>query len=285
MHKRVKQAEPDDPWLPPVVIPRVDIVVQNYLDSLLVDVALSADRQSSDFSEPVTGTCVDLGGVETEPITYAQTLMEEFNEQPPVLPAVHPSDVLAPGDSEAMNNDVAHFEVPEPESSILLDPRRARVRPSWSERVFASLLFDVNGLSLAAPLHALGGICPIEDKLQVVVGQADWFMGLLRWNDRNIRVVDTARYVMPERVSGRSHQAGYHSVIILGDSNWALAVNSADQSVNFSPEDILWRQAMGKRPWLAGTVLNNLRALLDIEVLLTMLNASEVGTTGHPKDV
>lgn len=292
MHKRAFQEESGDALTSSPTIPRVDIVVQNYLDSLLLDVTLDSDNQLLDEPHHATHPAPDTEEAKTEPVVCAQTLVEEFTEQLPVLHAVHPADVLAPDDTDAVQPEVARTEAVQAEaiqtsalentevrdlkSSAVINPGQLRIRPEWSGKSFASLLFDVNGLSLAAPLHALGGICPIEDKLQAVVGQADWFMGLLRWNDRNIRVVDTARYVMPERVTGSEHREGYHSVIILGDSNWALAVNSADQSVNFAPEDIRWRQAMGKRPWLAGTVLNNLRALLDIDVLLTMLNASEV---------
>ncbi|MBC54433.1 MAG: chemotaxis protein CheW [Gammaproteobacteria bacterium] len=151
-------------------------------------------------------------------------------------------------------------------------PGRA-ARP-WADKPFASLLFDVMGLKLAAPLHELGGIMPLADKVQPMAAQADWFMGLIRWNGRTLRVVDTARFVMPERVT--SEQAlEYQSVVVLGDSHWALAVNNADQSVHLQPSDIRWRETLGKRPWLAGTVLERLCALLDVDVLVAMLDASD----------
>lgn len=153
-------------------------------------------------------------------------------------------------------------------------PAPGRVAKPWADKPFASLLFDVMGLKLAAPLQDLGGIMPLADKLQPMAAQADWFMGLIRWNGRTIRVVDTARFVMPERVS--TEQAiEYQSVVVLGDSHWALAVNNADQSVHLQPADIRWRETPGKRPWLAGTVLERLCALLDVDVLVTMLDASD----------
>lgn len=158
----------------------------------------------------------------------------------------------------------------------------AEVAPEAQERAplagtdkpFASLLFDVMGLKLAAPLHDLGGIMPLADKLQPMVAQADWFMGLIRWNGRTIRVVDTARLVMPERVES-AQSIEYQSIVVLGDSHWALAVNNADQSVHLQPADIRWRKNSGKRPWLAGTVLERLCALLDVDVLIAMLDASD----------
>lgn len=133
---------------------------------------------------------------------------------------------------------------------------------------------NVQQISDAAPLHELGGIMPLSDKLQPMAAQADWFMGLIRWNGRTIRVVDTARFVMPERIGGEQ-ALDYQSVVVLGDSHWALAVNNADQSVHLQPADIRWRKIPGKRPWLAGTVLEHLCALLDVDVLITMLDASD----------
>jgi len=163
--------------------------------------------------------------------------------------------------------------VPEPVPETLCVSQRREPMP-WADKPFASLLFDVMGLDLAAPLQELGGIMPLADKLQPLAAQADWFMGLIRWNDRTIRVVDTARFVMPERVAA-DQQIDYQSVVVLGDSHWALAVNNADQSVNLQPCDIRWRKTLGKRPWLAGTVLNRLCALLDVDVLIALLDASD----------
>jgi purine-binding chemotaxis protein CheW len=79
---------------------------------------------------------------------------------------------------------------------------------------------------------------------------------------------------MPERVEPEQPIA-YQSIVVLGDSHWALAVNNADQSVHLQPADIRWRKHSGKRPWLAGTVLDRLCALLDVGVLIAMLDASD----------
>lgn len=165
---------------------------------------------------------------------------------------------------------------PSPEPQLAQQPEQQpltnkRDIPDWAQGGFSSLLFDVAGLKLAAPLHELGGITLIEDRLQTMAGQAGWFMGLLRWNGRNLRVVDTAGLLMPERLSGDSHRASYQSVVVLGDSHWALAVDSADESLNLKLDEIRWKFTLGNRPWLAGTLLNRLCALLDVQRLLEML--------------
>ncbi|MDP1756251.1 MAG: chemotaxis protein CheW, partial [Pseudohongiella sp.] len=110
---------------------------------------------------------------------------------------------------------------------------------------------------------------------QSVVAQADWFMGLMRWNDRNLRVIDTARFVMPERIKDNSHRAQYQSVIVLGDSHWALAVDQADESTHLASQDVRWKHLLGTRPWLAGTLLNRLCALVDVDSLTELLEEAD----------
>lgn len=219
-------------------------LVQNYLDNLLREVSVDLDQEQ---------------------------LIKHHPEPAPVMVVAMPDPEPEVVESAISLPDTTVLNLATPE----LEPGIERVVPDWAQRGFASLLFDVAGLKMAAPLHALGGISQIEDKLQPVAGQADWFMGLLRWNGRNLRVIDTARFVMPERLENNDHQAAYQSVIVLGDSHWALAVDSARQSVNLAADEIRWKKLNGTRPWLAGTLLQRLCALLDVDNLLFMLQQHE----------
>lgn len=244
-------------------------VVQDYLDvllrNILPDEAPDTEPDREQPSGPTVAWAVDLISEPPATLAAAPILQEAAAPDVPrrTLPAVDAGQtrVVAP----------AVEPVATPAPAV---PDQVRVEAAWAGKPFASLLFDVMGLKLAAPLHELGGIMPLADKLQPMAAQADWFMGLIRWNGRTIRVVDTARFVMPERIA-REQTIDYHSVVVLGDSHWALAVNNADQSVHLQPADIRWRKTLGKRPWLAGTVLEHLCALLDIDVLITMLNDSD----------
>lgn len=229
-------------------------IVQDYLDVLLSNV-LPAEVPDT---EPVT----------SEAVAWSADLI---TEAPATLPAA-PQRLEAVATASAVPDDLILAADTGPQQQ---SPQELSRSPQpWADKPFASLLFDVMGLKLAAPLHDLGGIMPLADKLQPMSAQADWFMGLIRWNGRTIRVVDTARFVMPERV-GSDQPVEYQSVVVLGDSHWALAVNNADQSVHLQPADIRWRKTSGKRPWLAGTVLERLCALLDVDVLVAMLDASD----------
>jgi purine-binding chemotaxis protein CheW len=184
-------------------------LVQNYLDSLLHDVGASDLRNSA-------------------------TRSEEWVFEPQLN---HPNVIAQP----MATADLAV-------AALQLDAKTDRVVPDWAKQDFAGLLFDVAGLKMAAPIHALGGISLIAGKLQPVVAQADWFMGLLRWNGRSLRVIDTARFVMPEKLDTDAHRAAYQSVIVLGDSQWALAIDCANESVPLKPDDIRWKQLTGIRP-------------------------------------
>lgn len=241
------------------------VIVQDYLDTLLRDAVVERPAVATPEVQTVA-----------EPAPVARTTAKVVAPAParspvrPVQAAVKPRD-----EPDSPVSAVAVAAAPVHDRKPASTPRPV---PDWAEKAFASLMFDVAGLQLAAPLHKLGGIMPMEDKLQSVVAQADWFMGLMRWNGRTIRIVDTARFVMPERLENQPSPQ-YQSVVVLGDSNWALAVNDADQSVTLAPADIRWRKSMGKRPWLAGTVLNRLCALLDVEVLTELLDASDAAAS------
>lgn len=265
-------------------------LVQSYLDALLRDVG--ADPAATLVTAP-----------EPEPVTLQMAAPEIARLQVPVQASAAQSpiqsEVRIPVQVQELTvaatvtldepvllrdetQDIAEMDATEQALlSVQLDAKTVRVVPEWAQQGFAGLLFEVAGLKMAAPLHALGGISLIEDRLQPVVGQADWFMGLLRWNGRNLRVIDTARFVMPERLEGNAHHAAYQSVIVLGDSHWALAVDCADQSVHLKAGEIRWKQLMGTRPWLAGTVLQRLCALLDVDNLMLMLQQHEQQVRKH----
>jgi purine-binding chemotaxis protein CheW len=145
-------------------------------------------------------------------------------------------------------------------------------RPQWAQQPFECLLFKVGGLALAVPLVELGAIYPLEtDLLTSIFGQADWFMGLLPVKDYNVRTVDSARVVMPERYR-EEMRAGYRYVITLNGTDWGLAVDQVANAVLLDPEQVRWRGQRSQRPWLAGTVVAHMCALLDVAQLAWMFH-------------
>lgn len=143
------------------------------------------------------------------------------------------------------------------------------LHPPWAQQRFECLLFTVCGLTLAVPLTELGAIYPITDRLTPIFGQVDWFLGLLPVKDRNIRVINTAKVVMPERFDEKTAEQ-YNYVISINGVDWGLAAEGVTSSISLDPENIKWRGKRSKRPWLAGTVVEHMCGLLDVSQLTLM---------------
>lgn len=148
-------------------------------------------------------------------------------------------------------------------------------RPQWAQSRFDVLLFQVSGLTLAVPLIALGKIVPFTDELTPLFGQADWFMGLLLTNQGKVRVVNTSKFVMPERYDP-AFEKSCELIITINGVPWGLAVDSVNQPISLEPEDVKWRTERSKRPWLAGTVKDHMCALIDIPMMADVLDQVNV---------
>ena len=137
---------------------------------------------------------------------------------------------------------------------------------------FQALFFEVAGLTLAVPLTTLGGIHQI-DKISPLFGKPDWFMGVMLHRESKLSVVDSAKWVMPEKYTEElAESLNYRYLIMLGESEWGLASEKLVNTVNLTKDDVKWRGSTGKRPWLAGMVKEKMCALIDVEELISMLN-------------
>lgn len=233
-------------------------LVQSYLDSLLSDVTATQTEES--IAWPAEDLTPQSSPAQQESIP---DVLEHSGVSAPEITETTATESEA-GEGQ-VNTDLALSAAAEHHDG----------HPKWAEETFASLLFEVAGNDLAAPLHELGGICPLTDNLKHLAGQADWFLGLLNWNGRQLRVVDTARLLMAESHLESSLEEDYQSVIILGNSNWALAVNRADQSIRLDPQDVKWREHRGNRYWLAGTLQDQLSSLIDVSALRRHLDSMD----------
>ncbi len=153
-------------------------------------------------------------------------------------------------------------------------PEKTSGRPDWAEEAFECLIFKVAGLQLAVPLVLLGAIHRLEGDLTEIPGRPGWFMGMLPIGERNVRVVDTAAWVMAGRYPEGAAE-NYRLVIRLDESDWGLACDDVAQSFTLDPHDVKWRQTGGKRPWLAGTVVKHMCALVDVGAMSRLLARAE----------
>ncbi|MBH4518689.1 CheW domain-containing protein, partial [Pseudomonas aeruginosa] len=164
-----------------------------------------------------------------------------------------------------------------PRPPALLDlPLLDDGRPAWAAEPFECLLFDVAGLTLAVPLVCLGSIYPLENQeLTPLFGQPDWFLGILPSQAGNLKVLDTARWVMPERYRD-DYRDGLKYVISVQGYEWGLAVHQVSRSIRLDPAEVKWRSQRSQRPWLAGTVIEHMCALLDVAALAELIASGAV---------
>jgi purine-binding chemotaxis protein CheW len=152
-------------------------------------------------------------------------------------------------------------------------PVQSDGRPAWAAEPFECLLFDVAGLTLAVPLVCLGSIYPLAGhELTPLFGQPEWFLGILPSQAGNLKVLDTARWVMPDRYRDDFKQ-GLQYVISVQGYEWGLAVHQVSRSLRLDPNEIKWRSHRGQRPWLAGTVIEHMCALLDVASLAELIDS------------
>ena len=252
---------------------RPQLALESYLDALL------QDATAEELPEPI---------LVLEPAVEPEAALDEFQlavleEQArdaqvvvPITPLVVAPVVVAP----VVVEPVVEVHLP---PSITPPPVTGDGRPSWAAEPFECLLFDVAGLTLAVPLVCLGSIYSLEgQELTPLFGQPEWFLGILPSQAGNLKVLDTARWVMPDRYRDDFRQ-GLQYVISVQGYEWGLAVHQVSRSLRLDPNEIKWRSHRGQRPWLAGTVIEHMCALLDVAELAELIASGAVKTMPQNK--
>jgi purine-binding chemotaxis protein CheW len=189
--------------------------------------------------------------------------------QPLVQPLQH-VDELIPIVVEPKSPQVLNAEVEkEIEPVVVKEAPVPEMRPT---EAFQVLFFEVAGLTLAVPLTELGGIHELE-KVNPMLGKSHWFKGVMLHRDEKFNVVDTAKWIMPEKSAEKlAGSTKYQYLIVLDESRWGLACESLVTTVTLQPDEVKWRKVDSKRPWLAGMVKKKMCALVNVKQLVSLLN-------------
>jgi purine-binding chemotaxis protein CheW len=207
-----------------------------------------------------------------EPVAVAAPLDNAIDVESPVA--------VAPAVATSQASVVTPVGTSAADAAALHAPVAADI-PEWASAPFQSLLLKVQGLTLALPLVKLNRILPWTEPTHLP-GYLPWLLGVVRHLDRNVRVVDTAALVMPERAPARDAAAaadGRH-IVLIGDGRWGLVCDDVSTVLEIDPAQVRWRSSRTKRPWLAGTVVEHLCALLDAEQLAALLEQGCPELTG-----
>ncbi|TPG97109.1 chemotaxis protein CheW [Pseudomonas caspiana] len=286
---------------PVKVTSRPQLALQSYLDSLLMEATEELPLEVEALVEVIE--VVEAVEVEAALDEFQAAVLEEqardaqkpgavaapaaapVVEKAPVAVIEAPAPVLAPISTiapllQALVPPVVEVHLP---PSNTPPPVETDGRPSWAAEPFECLLFDVAGLTLAVPLVCLGSIYSLAGhELTPLFGQPEWFLGILPSQAGNLKVLDTARWVMPDRYRDDFRQ-GLQYVISVQGYEWGLAVHQVSRSLRLDPNEIKWRSHRGQRPWLAGTVIEHMCALLDVSALAELIASGGAKHMGGSK--
>lgn len=243
-----------------------DQALTEYLDSLLAEIDEPPAHEADAAHDP---------GPRTDPGDPPETRGRLEKASPPVAPGA-----LAPSPPAPVLPMIETPPAPVQESTLetaLTEqapaPDVPESVPTWAAEPFPCLLFEVQGLKLAVPLVFLNGVLPWPEAITPMPNHQSWFLGLHRHLDNSVKVVDTASVVVPEerRKSVTEAPCAYGNIILIDDAHWGLACTRVAEMVTLDPASVRWRGARGRRGWLAGTVVEHMCALLDVEALARVL--------------
>jgi len=212
--------------------------LREYLDALLSETVFSVEREDASLAQKE---------IEAKVLTAT----DEQNQANP-----KPQDISAvAGQSSVAEPDITS--------------------PDWAQSRFQCLSFQVAGVTLAAPLDTLDGILELDEAITELPGYSPWVMGLLPNRGRNVQVVDIAKIIIPDDrravIQPASERVKY--LVLIDGGKFGLAADSISQVLTLDPSDVRWRGKNSRRPWLAGTVIDQMCALLEMGQLCSQLRS------------
>lgn len=261
--------------------------IHDYLESLLMEVGDELEQAplnpQSAGPEPAVPLPMQEFAQPSPSVIGLENLVEQIPEEwpeesleepvPATTEVVIETEFKAEPVTEAQAKP-AVIEAKAPESQPQPQPQLSPV-PEWAEQRFQCLLFRVSGLSLAVPLVKLNSVIAWDENITETPNQTDWYLGLIQYLQKQVKVIDTALLVLPENRRDTVDLASADRlghILLVDDYKWGLACDSIGDVVWLTKDEVKWRQNKQTRPWLAGTSLQHLCAIMDTDVFANMLN-------------
>jgi purine-binding chemotaxis protein CheW len=199
--------------------------------------------------------------------SYLDTLLLEIETVPNETVAVKEPPPVADTKVEE-----AQISEPKLEPKTQTEQQQESALPDWVESEFQVLLFKVNGITMGMPLNAMKGILNYNGEASQLPGQPAWSLGVIVNRDEKVVIIDSARFLMPERVTVDT-QTEPKQLLLIGEGDRALAVDTICNTLNVVKDDVRWRNGIHNKPWYAGILIDELSVLLDVDGVLQMLAA------------
>ncbi|MEO5343756.1 MAG: chemotaxis protein CheW [Gammaproteobacteria bacterium SHHR-1] len=192
---------------------------------------------------------------------------QEQEEQQGQQTALRPPDVLTPA---VVALPQVALEVPLTErvedSEIETRVEISTPLPAYAEQPFQCLLFRASGNDFAIPLVTLHSIVKQTRAPATLPGQPAWHAGLLLHRQQRIGLVDLGVLLTGAPATGPSP-----FVVILGEGRFGLLCTEIFRPQTINPDQVKWRQQRRDRPWMMGTLREQLCPLIDTQALLDRL--------------
>ncbi len=201
---------------------------------------------------------------------YLDTLLAEIDDLDDVPALQLVKEPLVEADTLIEGRASGSVAVADSKPTEMADSVAAADLPEWAEIPFQILRFRINGVNLVVPLMSLTGIIPLDRPISRLPGQPVWNLGVVMNHETKVVAVDTCRLLMPE---GEIEQVGYSHLLLIGEGNWGLAVESLGDTTTVDKEAIRWRGEVVQQPWYGGIWVEELSILLDVEGVMEMLAA------------
>lgn len=210
--------------------------------------------------------------------TYLSTLLEtvpeatlDSQEEPVAAVAVNTRIALAT--KPALDATTPLIETPFKPPVEVVMPTKVHplsVMPAWAQQEFQALFFKVEHLILATPLTELSKTLKIERKPGKIPGQPSWFLGLLDDQESRVGVLDMGQLIFGKSRGGQRDLDSnpFKSILITSDKRWGLACDEILSIGRLKPDKVRWRTYRQKRPWLIGTVIEELTTIVDLQALV-----------------
>jgi len=237
---------------PPGIV-KQQLALDAYLQTLLDDVpeaeaGVEAKAPSLDQTSTVTSLVRQPARVVAEPAPLPAL---------PAAPNVSKPQIASPVTALAAAENPAKLQA-------------LSVMPEWSQYEFQALFFKVDQLILATPLIELSRTIKMDRKPSQIPGQPSWFLGLVDEHDCRIGVLDTNQLIFGKsRARMRNFEDSPASrILITQDKRWGLVCDEILSIGKIKPDGVRWRTARQKKPWLIGTVIDELTAIVDVKQLV-----------------
>jgi purine-binding chemotaxis protein CheW len=157
--------------------------------------------------------------------------------------------------------------------------------PDWSRTEFQALFFKVDQLIVATPLIALSRTVKFNRRPTRIPDQPSWFLGLLEDQHKKVGLLDSGQLLFGKLKGAQRdlQEQPFSNLLISADGNWGFACDDILSIGTLSPEKIRWRTLRKNRPWLIGTAIDELTAVIDINQLIPATTRRDEGSVENAR--